>query len=388
MPTTGTVLPTLLAVGAHPIWPITNGYSLRATRLIRELARRRRVVYAGPLGSTSMSDLETALGVARVVPVTQFRGWDAQITADDRTAIRATLDRVFEEERPAAAVLWPGAEVMLEHPRFPPRVLDRMDSEVVMAWRDVRSSHGAKNTLRALRNLALWTRHEGALVRSAAAITVDANVDANVMRRVSGRSSVHVVASGVDVQPLASGDDEASVPTVVFTGAMNYSANIDAVRWFVQHVWPAVRVQIPNARFLIAGRSPTPDVVALGTSAGVEVRGDVPDMWAVLRESWVAICPVRTGSGIRTKVLEAWAVGRPVVMTSVGATGLPRTADVNSLIADQPARTATLVSRLLADSAERRRLGAVLHALVQREHNGWSRAGERLCQLLDDAARA
>jgi glycosyltransferase involved in cell wall biosynthesis len=378
---------TLLAVGAHPVWPITNGYSLRASGLIRELALRRRVVYAGPLGDVTMSDLGNALGVARVVPVEQFRGWDSQLTDDDRATIRATLDRIFDEERPAAAVLMPGTEVMFEHPRFPPRILDRMDSEVVMAWRDVKAGLGVKNKVRALRNLALWTRHERALVRSASAVTVDANVDAQIMQRVSGRSAVHVLPSGVAVQPIASADEEATEPTVVFTGSMSYSANVDAVCWFVERVWPLVRTRVPAARLVIAGRGPTSNVTSLGSVAGVEIRGDVPDMWPVLRSSWLAVCPVQSGSGIRTKVLEAWAVGRPVVMSAVGATGLPRDPDVNSLIANGARATANRVADLLGNHTERHRLGTAMHALAKRAHDGWSRSGDRLCQLLDEVAR-
>jgi glycosyltransferase involved in cell wall biosynthesis len=378
---------TVLAVVANPIWPITNGYSLRASRLLRELAQLRRVVLAGPTGALSPDALEQALGVARVVPITQFRGWDTRFSDDDRRDIFATIDRVVGDERPSAAVVWPGADILLGHPRLPSHVLDRMDSEVVMAWRDARVAHSLKDRLRALRSLARWVRNERAFVRGAAATIVDAEADARAMRLVSGKSNVHVVASAVDVKPLSPAADEAPHPTVAFTGSMAYSANVDAVLWFATRAWPSIRERVPSARFVIAGRSPAPAVAALASTPGIEVHADVPDMLAVLRNAWITICPVQTGSGIRTKVLESWSVGRPVVMSRVGATGLHLDDDTRSLVIDDARATAERIVRLLSDASERHRLGAAVHRLASTAHNGWAKPAKQLSELLDAAAR-
>ncbi len=376
-----TARPALVAVAAAPVLPVTNGYALRVSNLVRELAREWRVILVAPLGDASSRDIE-ALGVARVVPVEVFRGWGARLADDDRCALRDVLDQVILDEAPQAAIVWAGGEAALHTSGFPPAVVDRLDCEVVIAWRELLHARGVKDRLRAARDALLWARQERALVRACAHTIVDANLDARTLRWVSGKNSVHVIANGVAIQPRATPAEEAAVPTVVFTGSMSYSANVQAVSWFVRSVWPAVRAAVPAARFVIAGRKPAADVLALGAVPGVEVAGEVPEVSAVLRAAWLAIAPVKTGSGIRTKVLEAWAVGRPVVLSPVAAGGLRLDADARSLVARTAGRTARLIVRLLATSTERHRLGEAAHALAEREYGGWARAGARVSELL------
>ncbi len=372
--------PALVAVAAAPVLPVTNGYALRVSNLVRELAREWRVILAAPPGDASSRDLE-ALGVARVVPLDMFKGWGA-LNADDRCALRDVLDQVVLDEAPHAAIVWAGGEAALDTPGFPPTVVDRLDCEVVIAWRELVHARGVKDRLRAARDALLWARQERALVRACAHTIVDTDLDARTLRLLSGRGSVHIVANGVAIQPRATPGEEAAVPTVAFTGSLSYSANVLAVSWFVRSVWPAVRAAVPTARLVVAGRNPAREVLALGAVPGVEIAGEVPDMSAVLRTAWVAIAPVKTGSGIRTKVLEAWAVGRPVVLSPVAASGLRLDAGAASLVAGMAGRTARLIERLLKNDAERQRLGAAAHALAAREYGGWARAGARVSELL------
>ncbi len=374
--------PTLLAVAAAPVLPVTNGYALRVSNLVRELARDWRVILAAPPGDAPQ-DLET-LGIARAVPLHMFRGWGA-LGHDERCALRDVLDEVVLDESPRAAIVWAGAEAALDTSGFPPTVIDRLDSEVVIAWRELRHARGMKDRLRAARDAVLWARRERKLVRAAARTVVDADRDAWTLRWLSGRSSVHIVANGVDIAGPALASEETATPTVAFTGSMAYAPNVRAVTWFVRSVWPAVRAAVPAARFVVAGRTPAPEILALGAVPGVEIAGDVADISAVLRTAWLAIAPVRTGSGIRTKVLEAWAVGRPVVLSPVAASGMRLDGAAASLLARSAGRTARLVTRLLTHHDERHRLGAAAHALCEREYGGWARAGAAVSALLREA---
>ena len=117
---------------------------------------------------------------------------------------------------------------------------------------------------------------------------------------------------------------------------------------------------MPDARFVIAGRNPTAEVQQLADRPGVEVLGEVPDMSAVLKQAWVAVAPMRTGAGIKNKVLEAWAVGTPVVMSAAAANGLSLDADGGGAGDGRPARMAEIIAALLdgrgqAPAAGRRR---------------------------------
>ncbi len=125
-------------------------------------------------------------------------------------------------------------------------------------------------------------------------------------------------------------------------------------------------------------------MLALAKYAGVEVLGEVPDMVAVLRRTWLAVAPMRTGAGIKNKVLEAWAVGKPVVMTRVATNGLSIDAAMEALVVDDPKGMATLIARLLIEPDERRAAGAAAHAIVARAHS-WSSAAASVAELLRQA---
>lgn len=113
-----------------------------------------------------------------------------------------------------------------------------------------------------------------------------------------------------------------AAPVVVFTGAMDYWANADAVRWFVREIWPLVQARAPDARFFIVGSNPTPAVQALAAQSGVSVTGRVPDVRPYLAHADVAVAPLRIARGTQNKVLEALAMARPVVCTRAAASGL------------------------------------------------------------------
>jgi len=120
----------------------------------------------------------------------------------------------------------------------------------------------------------------------------------------------------------------------------------------------------------------------LAARAGVEVLGAVDDMAAVLRRAWVAVAPMRSGAGIKNKVLEAWAAGKPTVMTTLAVGGLHLVESERALVRDEPRQMAEVVSRLLLDGEERRRRGSVALEAV-RAHHSWEGVAGTLSALLE-----
>ena len=110
--------------------------------------------------------------------------------------------------------------------------------------------------------------------------------------------------------------------SIVFTGAMDYWPNIDAVSWFAERIFPAVRDAIPGAQFTIVGSRPTEAVLALARQPGVTVTGSVPDVRPYLAHAACAVAPLRIARGVQNKVLEAMAMARPVVASAQAAEGL------------------------------------------------------------------
>jgi len=199
---------------------------------------------------------------------------------------------------------------------------------------------------------------------------------------------VRVIPNGVDLEFFAphAGPPAAREPrAIVFTGAMDYYANIDGVTFFADEVLPRIRAAEPDAHFYIVGSRPAPEVVALGKRAGITVTGFVDDVRAYYARAAVCVVPLRIARGIQNKLLEALAMGRPVVATRAAAEGLePGAADALRTAGDAAALAAECVALLQApDTAEA--LGQAGRRYVERAYL-WDRALAGLEALLQEAA--
>jgi polysaccharide biosynthesis protein PslH len=157
---------------------------------------------------------------------------------------------------------------------------------------------------------------------------------------------------------------------IVFTGAMDYWPNIDAVCWFAREILPIIASKRPNARFYIVGVQPAPAVQSLARSGPVVVTGRVKDVRPYLKYASVVVAPLRVARGVQNKVLEAMAMGRPIVATSAAAVGLSGVSGVDFEVADDAADFARKTLEL-AGSSRREALGKSARARVVRDYN-WS----------------
>ncbi len=224
-----------------------------------------------------------------------------------------------------------------------------------------------------------WRRMFGCVATSAG--------DAGTVSRATKRQ-VEVVPNGVDLDafsrlPLDGADPRA----LVFVGAMRYRPNADAARFFVEEILPRLRVMIPGAELTIVGADPPPDVVALGEMPGVRVTGTVPNVRPWMRNAGVVVVPLLSGGGTRLKILEAFAMGRPVVSTSIGAAGIEARDGEHLLLADRPETFARAVTRLATEPGLRERLVEQAYALV-RDRYQWSAAAGRLEAVYQSARPA
>jgi sugar transferase (PEP-CTERM/EpsH1 system associated) len=134
---------------------------------------------------------------------------------------------------------------------------------------------------------------------------------------------------------------------VVFTGAMDYWPNIDAVKWFAERIFPAVREAVPNAQFTIVGSRPGEAVQVLASQPGVVVTGGVPDVRPWLAHAACAVAPLRIARGVQNKVLEAMAMARPVIATPQAAEGIRAEAGRDFILAQGEADFAHAVATQL-----------------------------------------
>jgi len=156
---------------------------------------------------------------------------------------------------------------------------------------------------------------------------------------------------------------------IVFTGLMAHPPNADAAAFFAREVLPRIRAAVPEAEFWIVGREPTPEVTELALLPGVVVTGFVEDMRPQIAQAAVVTVPLRFGSGMRNKILEAWAMEKCVVSTRVGAEGLECEDGVSILLADDARTLAERVIEALRDPGLRDRIRRRGRALVATSHD-------------------
>jgi polysaccharide biosynthesis protein PslH len=181
---------------------------------------------------------------------------------------------------------------------------------------------------------------------------------------------VQALRNGVDAEFYTPAADRPSpfepgaVP-LVFTGAMDYWPNVDAVTWFAQTMLPLLRQRWPQAQFWVVGRSPTPEVLAL-RELGVQVTGTVPDVRPYLQHARVVVAPLRLARGVQNKVLEAMAMGRPVVTAQPCAAAIQAALGDELLAADTEAEYIAHIDGLLSDPARAEAMGVAARANVLR----------------------
>ena len=210
--------------------------------------------------------------------------------------------------------------------------------------------------------------------------------DRENMARMTDPSRITVVPTGVDLEAYRrQPSNDSTEPLVVFTGSMDWEANINGVEYFCSEIWPRVLGAVPGARFRIVGRNPHPRVRALASDS-IEVTGTVPSVIDHLREAAVFVVPLRIGGGTRLKIYEAMAMGKAVVSTSVGAEGLDVEDGRDIMLADTTGSFADSIIKLLCDRQTRKRIERAAAQLAARFD--WSVIAERFEHVLAETIKS
>lgn len=203
--------------------------------------------------------------------------------------------------------------------------------------------------------------------------------DAEVLRGLAPTGRYVTIPNGVDIdyfRPASSGTDSGSI---VFSGGTNWFPNRDALGWFAETILPLIRAQRCDPTVEWIGHSTTEEQGTFGAQ-GIHLTGYVDDIRSGVRGAACYVVPLRVGGGTRLKILDAWAMGKAVVSTSVGCEGLSACDGDNILIRDEPEAFASAVVQVLRDPGLRERLGRSARATAEREYS-WGVIGGRLHDL-------
>lgn len=241
----------------------------------------------------------------------------------------------------------------------------------------------SENTLRDKINLPLLRRYEQSYCSKFSALVVTTEEDKIQLQELNPNSEITVIPNGVDLVSFPYRIADPGGHRLIFIGAMDNLANIDAVCFFSQEVLPEIQKHYPDTTFEIVGAHPTPEVLALKKQPGITVTGRVPSMVEYLHKSTVCIVPMRTGFGIKNKTLEAMAAGVPIVASDRGLEGLAvdgAGTPLRALRANVPAEYITAIIQLFDHPQLRYELSCSGRQLVETEFT-WEIAGQHYEQV-------
>lgn len=380
----------LLFIASRFPYPPFNGDQVRGYHHLRVLSRRHSIVLLAPVPSehpdacleavapfcehVELIDTPRWRGIARMargstgsLPLQTLLFHDPLVGARARALMNGRrVDLVHVQMirmAPVEAAL--GAHV--------PRVIDLIDSLALNMARQARRTRPPKAWLAAWESHRV-ERYERALTKKFDQLVISSPLDRSA---IGEYANLHVVANGVDLDthPFVTTGREPN--TIVFSGTMWYFPNVDAAQWLVREVLPHVRRDIPDVRITIVGARPAPAVQRLADVPGVTVTGRVSSVHEYVSRAAVAVAPMRSGSGIQFKVIEAMASGTPVVATPTATMGLSAVSERDLLVAETAEVFAAQLVRLMRDNALQRRLADNGLAFVRNGYT-WERTVEVL----------
>jgi sugar transferase (PEP-CTERM/EpsH1 system associated) len=219
------------------------------------------------------------------------------------------------------------------------------------------------------RHEAHWlSRYEHRIVDAFDRIFLVSASEARMLGAAHAGDRVGAFSNGVDLDYFSPRPAPAGAPAIVFTGVMDYRPNVDAVDWFARRVLPLIRLAMPELRFAIVGSRPSRQVTELATLEGVQVTGFVEDVREWVAGASVCVAPLRIARGIQNKVLEAMAMGRPVVATPQAFEGIDAMPGRELIVASDERAFADAVLALVRDPLRAAQIGRAARACMERSY--------------------
>jgi glycosyltransferase involved in cell wall biosynthesis len=385
-------------------YPLSQGSKIRAYHLIQGLAQQHEVALLSfedvPVEADSIAHMRqicTRVDVVHQNPfapaaggkVQALRGWlsaqpsiaQSSYSPDMAQQVR----RIVDEWRPEAifALTFITAPYALAAPGA--RLRRVIDIDNLMTPMLVEATGREQQPLRRLRNglaAAKFRAYERQLYRQFDLCLVTSEPDCQTAQQMLALrpEQVGLAPNGVAVGMLP--NVTVTPGSLIYNGALTYDANYDAMAYFLGDIFPRIRAAAPEAHLTITGSTRGVNLAALPADDHVTFSGYVDNIHARVAGSWACVAPLRMGGGTRLKILEAMALGTPVVSTRKGAAGLDVQDGQHLLIADDPATFAAQTVRVLHDPILRQALAAQAAQRVQERYD-WAAIGRHVCELVE-----
>ena len=392
---------TLLFLSTWFPAPPDNGSKLRVYYLLRALSQQYRVSLLSLAFDTAIPlrgvpILESFCQEVQAIPINPF-------TYHPSSTLNRFLSPIPVVTRPIPAVveavqnllsktnydvIVASTHGMAEYTRLAPANCVGILEEHNSLTRQMKERHKqSKGVISRIQTWFSWQktrRYERGLLQRHHLITMVSAEDLQMTQSlsVSQKQKVALIPNGVDCRHNHYDIAKTKHPSLIFNGALTYHANYDAMHYFLHHIYPVVRSVLPNVTLTITGSTDQVNLDNLPLDASIIFSGYVPDIRPLVSQSTLCVVPLREGGGTRLKILEAMALGTPIVATPKGAEGLKVQHNLHLLLANTPDQFAQQVIWLLTAPEEQTRLAGEAYTLVQKEYD-WDKIGSDFVQLIE-----
>lgn len=366
-------------------YPLNAGPKVRAYHMLRHLAGQHDVTLVSFVRSDDTADAISHLGgICRAVHTVPMRralwrnvragvkglvtGLPMVIARDEIAEMQTLIRRLVTGEAfdavHADQLSMAAYGLLAAQAGKIPALLDEHNAVFLLTNRMAADEHNGLRRALIAREARAFTRYEARACRSYDAVLTVTPEDRQHLlslyppeRRATMADKFTVVPISVDpdeVQPTV--HSPGSAPTILHVGTMFWPPNVAGVIWFAREVLSLIHQHLPEARFVVVGKAPPPEVQALASDPRISVTGYVSDLEPYLAQADVFVVPLHAGGGMRVKILDAWLWGLPIVSTPIGAEGIELRDGESILLAGDASTFADSVTRLLCDGTLNRQL--------------------------------
>jgi polysaccharide biosynthesis protein PslH len=382
-------------------YPADNGSKIRIYNLIKYLASYHEVhLVSFATAETTAEDLVAMRPYCQEIEVVRYQSyqpwrWKAMagfFSPQPRSVIdtyNSEMEQVIEQKTTAQAFdLVIASQVDMAPYAIAIPGIPKIFEEIELTTRYEQFSRQHQPLKRAWSRFS-WeklSRYMARLISQFDGCTVVSKGELTQLRQIVPHyNPISVIPNGVDTSYYSGDFGAPAANTLIYSGALTYKANFDAIDYFLREIFPLIQTQCPSVKLFITGKLQGVPIDQLPRHEGVIFTGYLDDIRPTLAQSSVNIVPLRLGGGTRLKVLESLAIGAPVVATCKGAEGLEVVSQRDLLIADEPAQFAEAVLQLLQDPALRQTLSRNGQKVVRDKYD-WQIIGRQFNHFIETVA--
>jgi glycosyltransferase involved in cell wall biosynthesis len=386
-------------------YPANNGKRTRSFNLYRRLAGQFKIRYIGYGNNDSVS--EQALRAEGIEPFPVYtrlwpkRGWEFYIrllanlasplpymaASQYTNAYQAAVQKSLADFRPDLLLCeWTPYAIYVRDIGSIRKMISAHNVEADIWQRYYENECNSPRRWYIREQWRKVERFEGQALRGVDGTVAVSHLDRARLANKCPGLKLATIENGVDLEYFHSLSQPMERRNLVFTGSMDWRPNQDAARYFVKEIFPLLRQARHDVECTFVGRNPPTDIKSLAKTPGIHITGTVDDVRPHVARAPVYVVPLRIGGGSRLKILEALAMRRAIVSTSIGAEGLEVVPNKHLLVADEPSSFAASVLRLLGDPNMCANLAAEGRRLVE-EVYGWDALAERFAKFIYEVVR-